>query len=246
MKKIIAVALIPLTAACANYCHKDSCKEPAEPAPLPVVYEAPAVEVNPCACVNEPEPYREVKHPRIVEEIPAPAVRRPCDDHQMLDCGCGQCDTFHPYHPQVMETSAPYMQVAPQPLTYIPPQPEAYKLAANRAFNRFVKEAYDIYSKDPNIKVYFAKPVLKDSDLPEGISAGVDAFKGQVATSRIFVLTDDESAADYVVNTTAEWLDTPSSEVPSIKYVTTLTDKDGKEAGVWSQIIKRADNKSWI
>lgn len=249
MKKFIALALIPLMASCANYCHKDKCQKQAEPAPLPVVYEEPEPmeEINTCACVNEPEPCREVKHPRIVEEMPAPEPRRVCDDHQLLDCGCGNCDTFHPtgapeliYNPEFYEMPAPTAQ------TYVPAQPEGYTLAANRAFNRFIKETYPIYSQNPNIKLFVEQGVAKDADLPAGITSGVNTFKTQIINSHTFALVDSPLKADYVLKTTAEWFDTPSSEVPAIKYITTLVSKDGHEAGTWSQIVKRADNKSWL
>ena len=85
MKKFLAIALIPLTAACATYCNKPKCQKQAEPAPLPVVYEEPVFEVNPCACVNEQAPCREVLRPRVVEEVPVQAPKRACDDHQFLN-----------------------------------------------------------------------------------------------------------------------------------------------------------------
>ena len=248
MKKYVVLALIPLMASCANYCHKDRCNNQSEPAPLPVVYEEPApLEINNCACVNEPEPCREVKHPRIVEEYVEDQPRRVCDDHQLLDCGCGNCDTFQNkavqepiYNPEFYEIKTPEVK------TYVPAQPEGYTLAANRAFNRFMKDTYPIYSKNPNIKLFVENGVAKDSDLPAGISSGVNTFRAQVANSHTFVLVDSPAEADYVLKTTAEWLDTPSSVVPSIKYVSRLVAKDGSDAGVWSQVVKRADNKSWL
>ncbi len=248
MKKYIALALIPLMASCAN-CHKDRCQKQPEPAPLPVVYEEPMpMEVNPCACVNEEEPCREVKHPRISEEMPTEEPRRVCDDHQMLDCGCGNCDTFqNAKEPAPIYNPEFYEMPEPAPVqTYVPAQPEGYTLAANRAFNRFIKETYSIYGKNPNVKVFVENGVAKDADLPAGISSGVNTFKTQLANSHTFVLVDSPENADYILKTTAEWFDTPSSVVPAIKYITKLVSKDGSEAGVWSQVVKRADNKSWL
>ena len=244
MKKYTALALCLSLTACANYCHKESCQKQLPPAPEPIVYEEPAVEINPCACAYAPEPCREVQHPRIVEEIPAEPEVKPCEQHQFLDCGCGQCDTFHPYNPNI--ENKPVMPAKPVVKTYIPDQPKSYELAANRAFNRFIKDTYGTYSKAPNIKIYVDAPIAKDKDLPGGLTKGTEAFKTQLKNSHAFTLTDDIKEADYTVKTTAEWFDTESKTVPAIKYVVELLDKNGKSAGVWSQIVKRADNKSWL
>lgn len=244
MKNFTALALCFSLAACANYCHKESCQKPA-PAPEPVVYEEPAVEVNSCACAYAPEPCREVLHPRIVEEVPVEPAPMPCEQHQFLNCGCGNCDTFHPYVAGPAMAPVPVRESA-KPAHYIPAQPKSYELAANRAFNRFIKDTYGTYSKAPNVKIHVNAPVAKNSDLPGGIEKGTEVFKEQLKNSRTFVLTDDPKDADYIVNTTAEWFDTESKTVPAIKYVVELVSKDGKSAGIWSQIVKRANNKSWL
>ena len=244
MKKLTARALCLSLAACANYCHKESCQKQPEPAPEPIVYEEPAVEINPCACAHAPEPCREVLHPRIVEEIPVEPQAKPCEQHQFLNCGCGNCDTFHTYH-QNAETK-PFISEPPALKTYIPAQPKSYELAANRAFNRFIKDTYGTYSKAPNVKVFVSEPIAKDADLPAGIEKGTESFKTQLKNSRTFELTNNRAEADYIINTTAEWFDTESKTVPAIKYVVNMTSKDGKQVGIWSQIVKRADNKSWL
>jgi len=244
MKKIIAVALMPLIAGCATNCHKHGCQKAPEPAPI--VYEEPVEEINPCGCVNEVAPCREVLHPRIVEEVPAIEPKRPCDDHQFLDCGCGGCDTFHPYLPQVRETPEFYQIEEPAKSTYVPAQPEAYRLAANRLFNRFIKDTYKIYSKTPNLKVYVANPTVHQNDLPEGINEGAEVLKTQIENSHAFVLTTVPENADYILKTSAEWFDTESKEIPAIKYTATFVDKNGNILDGWTQIVKRADNKSWL
>lgn len=248
MKKHTALALCLSLTACANYCYKDSCQKQLPPAPEPIVYEEPAVEINPCACAYAPEPCREVQHPRIIEEIPAEPEVKPCEQHQFLNCGCGNCDTFHPYKPEGVKKPAPRKAVkaAPKPVTYIPEQPKSYELAANRAFNRFIKDTYGTYSKAPDIKIYVDAPIAKDADLPGGLTKGTEAFKTQLKNSHAFVLTDNINDADYTLKTTAEWFDTESKSVPAIKYVVELLDKNGNQAGIWSQIVKRADNKSWL
>ncbi|MBO7097644.1 MAG: hypothetical protein J6W11_03290 [Alphaproteobacteria bacterium] len=244
MKKLIVSALGLTLAGCANYCTGTNCSN-SQPQPA-VVYEEPAVQVNPCACAYAPKPCREVQHPRIVEEQVVENNKRPCDDHQTLSCGCGYCDTFHPYQPGVIEEAAFGAPQAPETIKYIPAQPKSYELAANRAFNRFIKDTYAIYSKTPNVKIHVDAPIAKDSDLPGGIEKGTEVFRTHLQNSHTFELTDNIEDADYVVKTTAEWFDTESKTVPAIKYIIELTDKDGKQAGIWSQIVKRADNKSWL
>jgi len=245
MKKFLALVLIPLTAACATYCNKPKCQKQPEPAPLPVVYEEPAREINPCACIDEVQPLREVLRPRITEEMPVEEKKSCCDHHQFLNCGCGMCDTFHPVLPQEEEVNEVYRTTMPV-TTYIPAQPEAYMLAANRAFNRFIKDTYDIYSKKPNVKIYVRDPISKEKDLPAGLNKGVEVFKTQILNSHTFALTDNLNEADYTLATSAEWFDTPSKEVPAIRFVTKLIDKEGNDVNSWSQIVKRADNKSWL
>lgn len=214
--------------------------------PMPVVYEEPAVEIDSCACAYAPEPCREIQRPRIVEEVPAEPAKRPCDNHQTLNCGCGNCDTFHPHHPGEPIENAE-IQAQPTPVaTFIPAQPRSYELASNRAFNRFIKDTYDIYSQKPNLTIHVNAPIAKDNDLPGGIEKGVEAFKTHLQNAHAFVLTDDAENADYTLKTTAEWFDTESKTVPAIKYVVEMFAKDGTPAGAWSQIVKRADNKSWL
>lgn len=235
MKKWIVSAFALVLAACQNQVQ-----------PAPVAYEEPGIQINPCACAQAPAPCREVQHPRIIEEVPAEAPKRPCEDHQSLNCGCGYCDTFHPYHPGEIQEITDSEVPAPETIKFIPAQPKSYELAANRAFNRFIKDTYDIYSKNPNIKLHVDAPILKDNDLPGGIEKGTEVFKTHLQNAHAFELTDNVEDADYTLKTTAEWFDTESKTVPAIKYVVELLSKDGSQAGIWSQIVKRADNKSWL
>jgi len=249
MKKYTILALCLSLTACANYCHKDTCQKKPAPEPQPVVYEQPAVEINSCACDYAPSPCREVLHPRVTQEIPFEPMPKPCEQHQFLNCGCGNCDTFHPQMPHMInEPSVPENMFvpAPKPAQYIPAQPKSYELAANRAFNRFIKDTYGTYSKAPNVKIYVEAPIAKDADLPGGIEKGTETFKMHLKNAHAFKLTDNIADADYIIKTTAEWFDTESKPVPAIRYVVELLSKDGKQAGIWSQIVKRADNKSWL
>ena len=66
-------------------------------------------------------------------------------------------------------------------------------------------------------------------------------------TSYTYAVTDDENNNDYVLETEADWFDTPSKTVPAIKYTTTLFDKNKKQIGQWVEIVKKADNSlKWL
>lgn len=232
MKKYLLLTFVPLFFGCAG--HK-------------ALEEVPAVEeIDNCACAYEPEPCREVKHPRILEEVTKEISKRPCENNQVFDCGCGNCDAFHPKHPgdeAVLETTE---NVISQKMTYIPAQKEAYVLLSNRIFNRFMKGTEEIYAGQDKVKIYMAKPVLKAEDLPQGFEEGVKAFENSLERSDVYQLTENEDDADYVISTTIDWFDTPSKDVPAIQYVVDLFKKDKTAAGRWSEIVKKADNKSWL
>lgn len=234
MKKYLVLAFIPLLFGCASHC-------PLKQQDVPVTEEEfcdVPMPIENCACSYEPQPYREVKHPRVVEEIASVQKRRPCDDVKVLDCPCSNFDTFN--------YDGFQGQAESKPLTYIPAQPDAYTLLANRTFNRFIKDTYGIYKETPNLKLYVKEPVLKATDLPSGFDEGLETFKMQLKNSHTFQLTDNEDEADYILSTTIDWFDTPSKDVPAIRYIVDMIAKDKTDAGSWSEIVKKADNKSWL
>ena len=235
MKKYLTLALIGLLASCAH-CNKGCDKKPQPVAePAPVVVEEPD-----CGCDLGSAPCPEVKHPRVYKEVIFKAPELPCEQYQEVICHDGYCETYSP------NGESARCKPEPKVVSYVPEQPELYTLAANRSFNNFIKDTSSIYEKRPDVKIYLSKGVLKDGDLPQGIDQGVESFRTSILNSHTFLLTGDKNEADYVLDTTAEWLDTPSKDVPAINYVVRLVGKNGKQVGVWSQVLKYADNRSWL
>ena len=60
------------------------------------------------------------------------------------------------------------------------------------------------------------------------------------------MVTDDIHESDYVINSVADWYDTPTKKVPAIKYDLFLNEKDGRVIGEWSEIVHQAEgDRSW-
>jgi hypothetical protein len=274
---IVTAALLSAGCASDESCgvrHTPVYEEPqvevVEPTPAPVATPAPCgcqqqsvvVEPQPCPCAvrpcecARPEPCREIQRPRITETV-VPQPRRRCPtDGQAVNCGCGQYKTFEQpapepqvYYTQNYTTVRPVYgaAVAPAPRQIVPAMPEAYVLASNRVVSRFFKDSSSIYAKNPSIKLYVKQPRPLSADLPSGMDKGVANFKNQIAASYTFTITDNPSEADYYVETTADWFDTPSKSVPAIQYTTSLFDRNNNKVKEWSEIIKKADrSQSWL
>ncbi len=263
MKKIMAMALVIALAACAhNNCQPEKVAAPAAPVnPCQDVQPEPALcpcqdvkpkpepnpcqevktEVNPCRCVYRPDPCREVLRPRVTETVAQPKPRRECEvDGQTLNCGCGNCQTFKNQQAVSQVESAPAQVI-------IPAMPEAYKLAANRTLSRMLRDTSSLYQTRHDVKVYIKKPLAESSDLPAGLETGVKTLKRNLAGSYTFSVTDNSADADYYLTTKADWFDTPSKNVPAIKYTTVLTDRKGNKVNEWVEIIKQTGNsKIWL
>jgi len=188
---------------------------------------------DPCKCRQNVAP-REVLRPRIKEVVQTKPRRNCPAQSQKINCGCGEC-----------EVMLPTAQVELKEI--IPQMPEAYELASLRVFNRFIKDTFDIYSKKPDVSLYAQSAEIFSDDLPEGVAQGVELFKNNVTTSHTFVLENEKDKADYVLKTSADWFDTPTKTVPAIKYVVTLSDKNGKVINEWVEIVKKAENsQKWL
>ena len=196
------------------------------------------VDIDPCKCAYSPDKTREVLRPRI-KEVVKQKTRRDCPkDQQSLNCGCGECKTFD----QTQENTDNN-----EVTEIIPEMPEAYELAASRVFNRFVKETTEIYGAKPNVLLYVKNADVKSEDLPKGVEKGIQFFKDKVLKSYTYAVTTDENNHDCYVETSVDWFDTPSKTVPAIKYTATLFDKDNKQLGQWTEIVKKAENsKTWL
>lgn len=276
MKKFMVLALTAMLAACAHdNCQQERVQPEVAPAPCPcqavkhenncgcrevkpeavacpcqaVKHEVPApcpcqavkVETDPCRCAYRPDPCREVLRPRVTETVVQSQPRRKCEvDGQTLNCGCGNCQTFKNQQINYQAEPAAVKVI-------IPAMPEAYKLAANRTLNRMLRDTSSLYTNRPNLKLYVKAPVAESADLPAGIETGVNTLKRNLANSYTFSVTDDASSADYTLTTKADWFDTPSKNVPAVKYTTSLFDRKGNKINEWVEIIKQTDNnKIWL
>ena len=125
--------------------------------------------------------------------------------------------------------------------------PQAYELASSRIFNRFITDTADIYSKKPDALLNVESVQVANDDLPGGTKNGVQLFKDKILSSRIFVLENDKDKAEYVVETKVDWFDTPSKEIPAIKYEVILKDNKNELINQWTEIVKKAENsQKWI
>lgn len=222
----------------SNPCVKHQPAQVSNPCAQPRVVEPKCtqIKVDPCACSYRPDPCRQVLRPRL-EETVAPKPRRQCPpDSQRLNCGCGQCQTF--------QNAQPLNDVSRK---IVPAAPDAYVLASNRVFNRFIKDTYNVYSQKPDMKIYFKEPVLQSKDLPAGVQSGIQNMKRQLRATYTYQLTETPSEADYVVETQTDWFDTPTKTVPAIVYKAKMYDKNNNLIYQWDEVVKKADqSQNWI
>lgn len=201
---------------------------------------------QPCVC-TQPDPCREVQRPRI-KEVVTPQPRRNCPmDGQMINCGCGNQKTFEQTQARQPIGNDYYVADTVVSREVVPAMPEAYVLASNRVVSRFFKDAASVYGQQPNMRLYVKPAMGLSADLPGGLDKGTENFKKQVAGSYTFEIVDNPSNADYYLETTADWFDTPSKSVPAIQYKSALYDSNNNKIKEWVEIIKKADNsQSWL
>ena len=268
MKKIMSLFLLAGLAACASQ-NSPECRYQRYDRPQPVACETRQTQVqvkpapyvyeqyNPCRCAYRPDPCREVLRPR-VKEVVVEKPRRNCPpDNQVLNCGCGYCQTFKqpvvyqqyggaavmPMTPNVQYTKANYAPVK----EVVPNQRDAYLLASGRALNSFLRDTSSIYGKNPDIKLYVKTARAGSDDLPGGINDGPDSMRKQIASSHTFVISETLSDADYYLETEVDWLDTPSKTVPAIQYKVSLYDNENNKIDEWVEVVKKADNsETWL
>ena len=123
--------------------------------------------------------------------------------------------------------------------------PQSYILASKRCFNHFIEDTYSLYRTRPDVMIYVDNGELIDKDLPAGIEEGVRNFKMQILNSHTFKLTDDKNRADYTLTTSAQWFDTPTKDIPAIKYTINLINNHGQVFKSWSEVVKKT-NEGWL
>lgn len=213
---------------------------------------------NPCRCVYNPNPCRPVLKPRVTETVVIKPRRNCPPDNQMINCGCGNCPVFQ----QVSTNQPPLIlsqKITPASdsnvvvidsdtvQTVIPVMPEAYVLASNRTASRFIKDTSAYGSNNSRHKIYVKNPVSRSKDLPVGVEKGTANIKHQISNASNFEISDTLTGSDYYLETTVDWLDTPSKNVPAIQYKTALYDRNNNKINEWVEVIKKADNsQSWL
>ena len=175
--------------------------------------------VQPNGCIRASEPV--VLKPRVLEKIPGTyKKRRCCPDEPVLP---GQEDQ-----------------------TFVPDAPEIYVISANRTVNSMQKEAAVFFEQIGTIKVYVDTPTGKSDDLPGGIEKAAEVLQKRFANMNTVIVTNDKNEADYVINSVADWYDTPTKTVPAIKFDLFLNEKNGRVVGEWSEIVHQAEgDRSW-
>lgn len=161
-----------------------------------------------------------VLKPRVTETLSANKKRPCCDDNMWLE---GEND-----------------------VTYVPDAPEIYVISANRAINTMQKEAEPLFKQVGRMKVYVDKATEISDDLPGGIDKGTDIIKKRFKQMKNVKVVENKFVADYTVDSSADWYDTPTKTVPAIKYNIRLKDRGGNLIGEWSEIIHQAEgDRSW-
>ena len=225
MRKTVVLSMVLLLAGCA--CRNGDCQKKAETEEVEkVAQEVVAPVAIPCSyscaqpgkCQSK-EPV--VLKPRVTETV-AEKHKRPC------------CDDENSW---MKDDSAE---------TYVPDAPEIYVISANRTINSMQAEADALFKQVGHIKVYVDDANPKSDDLPGGIDKGTEVIKKRFSQMENVRIVNHKYAADFVVDSSANWYDTPTKTVPAIKYDINLKDRGGNLIGEWSEIIHQAEgDRSW-
>lgn len=130
--------------------------------------------------------------------------------------------------------------------TYVPDAPEIYVIAANRAFNSMQEEAAPLFKQVGKMKVYVGEAKPLSEDLPGGMNKGMEVIKKRLEQTENVKVVNNKFVADYRIDSSADWYDTPTKTVPAVKYNITFKDRGGNLVGEWSEIIHQAEgDRSW-
>ncbi|MBR1399167.1 MAG: hypothetical protein IJ564_03200 [Alphaproteobacteria bacterium] len=130
--------------------------------------------------------------------------------------------------------------------TIIPNAPEIYVISANRTVRSMINDIEGVFKSDKKAKMYVAETVNNEADMPGGIEKGVSAIKRNLKNTDNIDVTDNRSEADYVVTSEVAWFDTPTKQIPAIKYSIGLYDTYGKKLGEWHEVVHQAaGDRSW-
>lgn len=191
----------------------------------PEVYaEAPSVSV-PCSyscmennCLSAvPEPL--VLKPRVTETVSAHKKRRCCPDDVVVGSDEQQ--------------------------VIVPDLPEIYVISANRTVSSMLNDAKAVFNDKP-VHVFVPDSKLLADDLPGGADKGLKAAKKRLDNVNTVILAKNAKTAEYIVNTAIDWFDTPTKQVPAIKYTMELVSSDGVKIGEWTEVVHQTEgDRSW-
>lgn len=164
-----------------------------------------------------PEPL--VLKPRVTEVVSTVKKRR-----------CCPCDT---------------LQSEEQTQTIIPELPEIYVISANRTVNSMLNDTKAVFEDKP-VKIFVSDTEYTAQDLPKGVEKGVQAIKKRLDNVSTIILASTPQKADYLLNSQVDWFDTPTKQVPAVKYTIELKSTDGIKIGEWTEVVHQADgDRSW-
>lgn len=189
------------------------------------VYGEPAEVSVPCSyscmennCLSAvPEPL--VLKPRVTEVVSNYKIRRCCPDDAAI--------------------------ASAEQQVIIPDLPEIYVISANRTINSMLNDAKAVFNDKP-VRVFVHDTKLLADDLPKGSEKGLNAAKKRLDNVSTVILAKKSNNADYVINTSIDWFDTPTKQVPAIKYTMELVSTDGVKIGEWSEVVHQTEgDRSW-
>lgn len=238
------------------------------PKPTPVVHnETKVADCGKNVAVTESTPKVQTVVAPVVQEVEVPAVQTvevPVTQEVAVPVAafsCAQVGTCKTQEPVVLkprvtevvgEKKRPCcdddaMLLADENAeTYVPDAPEIYVIAANRTVNLMQDEAAPLFKQIGKMKLYVGKATPKSEDLPGGMDKGTNTIRKRVEQMENVTLVKNQFVADYRIDSSANWYDTPTKTVPAIKYDITLKDRGGNLIGEWSEIIHQADgDRSW-
>ena len=126
--------------------------------------------------------------------------------------------------------------------------PQVYAIAAARVTNKMLDETEALYfkkEKKPTLNI--VAPQKLNDQLPDGFHYANKVTNDIIEGSKDYTLVDNPEEAEYSLQVLINALPYYGSATPIIEYQMMLSDKDGKEVGVWSESIKQLknDDKSW-
>ena len=126
--------------------------------------------------------------------------------------------------------------------------PQVYAIAATRATNKMLDATRDLYlKKDAKPTLYIAAPQRLNDELPEGFHYAHKVTNDIIEGSGDYTIVNSPEEAEYTLQVLVNSLPKHGRKTPIIEYQMLMSDKDGKEAGVWSESIKQLqnDDQSW-